>query len=233
MTARGFGSDVVFPLPNPKWKMARIAAGLMAFSTAPFLIDSKGDPRLTLLRVVAGLVGLFGLWAVWRTVALFRTKELSVVVTSRYLELRVVRGGPASRAPLEDVDRVVRQSMNGRRTAIVFEISDGRKLAIAALMLPPDVEAEICELVTERAALRKAGVDTREELAAAEAYLDAARDGARPFGVQVIKAKEPASARSSSSERVPTSFPRRKMRSSTSPRRCSRSSSSPAPRRRA
>jgi hypothetical protein len=169
--------------------MAGMGAGFVAFSTLPFLIDDKGDPRGPVIRVLVSLVGFFGLWALWRTVALFRTKQLSVVVTSRYLEMPVVSGRPAVRAPLEDVERVMRQSTNGARQAIVFEISDGRKLTIGALMLPPGLETEICSLVMDRAALRKAGVDTRKELAAAEAYLDAARTSARPFGVQVSKAK--------------------------------------------
>lgn len=191
MQSNDFGEDVVFSLPNPKWRTAALGAGFVVFSAFPYLFDDKDDARLMLLRVICPVLTLVGAWFLWRAVGLFRTEALSVVVTSRYLQLPVVRGARPedNRVPLEDIERVMSRSQNGYRQGLVFETSDGQKHTILAMMLPEHLEAAIGGLVLQRGALRRAGVTSREELCAAEAYLDAASRGERPFGVQVSRGK--------------------------------------------
>ena len=54
--AAGPGRDVVFSLPNPKWKVAGLGVFMAAISAFPYLVEDD-SPRLAFLRVVAPIVG--------------------------------------------------------------------------------------------------------------------------------------------------------------------------------
>jgi hypothetical protein len=183
------GRDVVLALPNPKWKVLGFALLIAVVAVVPYLIDDPSSGRIVLLRFLGPLLGLVALWMLWWAISLFRTEVIEVVVGSRYVDLPAARNKPARRIALEDIERVMRESMNHRRSTLYFELADGTKPGIPALMLPEEIEHQLVAVVLRRSALRKAGVDSRDELAAAEAYLETVATGARPFGVRVSRAE--------------------------------------------
>lgn len=186
-TPHQHGEDITFSLPNPRWRMAGIGSGLIALSITPYFIDTE-MMRGSLMRVMALFLTAVGLFFLWSALRIAGVAKLSVVVTSRDLQLPMTTPGePAMRVDLEDIERVLTRTQNGRRQALVFETVSGESFMIAAIMLPAEVEAAISRLVLRRAALCRAGIDSRSELAAAEAYLAALASSNRPFGVRVTK----------------------------------------------
>lgn len=187
MSEHEYGADVAIDLPNPIRRVLAIAGLIAIVGVLPQLLPDKGDGRAMLFRIVGyGLLAVAG-WFVFSLRGLFVAKKLTLVVTSKRVELPVVPGRPRRGADLEDIRDVLVQSQGGRRQGLLLELRDGRKLVLDALTLPAELESRVAQLIAVRSALRRAGVRSRRELAAAEAYLAARRQGATPFGVRVAK----------------------------------------------
>lgn len=182
--AARFGQDATFRLPNPKLRMLGLGLFLVALGAAPFIID-KRDGRAGLMMIVGAVLAAIGAWFLYTAIRLFGAKEGQATVTAR--ELQITLPGAATRTlELESIVRVLHATRSGQRQHMLFETDDGKSLVLPAANTVAEDETALGGMVLRRAGLRRAGVKTRAELAAAEAYLSSAAEGMTPFAVHVV-----------------------------------------------
>jgi hypothetical protein len=180
-----FGDDIAIPLRNPGWRLIAWGCALAIFGCVPLFIDSQ-NPRAFLAKILCPLLVPIGAWMAHsgsRYVQL--GNDLALEITWKAMRFPVA--STEIDLDLAEIRKIWMNSANGQRTGLSFEHADGKRALLPSMMLAPALDSVVAEIVTRRSELRRAGVKSKSEMCAAEAYLAAARAGQKPVGVRVRK----------------------------------------------
>lgn len=187
-----FGQDrEVALVPN-----AHVAVGYLCVAVGLFFGWSATTDRAAQKNIVELCIGMaifllgLGIFAVTR---IGKDTKTPVVATIGWSHLTFTQGNAhRGEVALRDITRILAVS-GCYATTYVYESDGGRRRLLPdRVVFKPEETTSALALIEGRASLLRAGVETCEELAAAEAYLVAASLGGAPFAMATKATKKGA-----------------------------------------